>query len=45
VDRALARSPDWSWVAVLGVSAAELVDGRGYTDVYGWAGARWHPAH
>jgi hypothetical protein len=44
VDRALAQSPEWSWVAVLGVSAAELVDGRGYTDVYGWAGARWHPA-
>jgi hypothetical protein len=45
VDRVLAaQSPDWSWVAVLGVSAAELVDGRGYTDVYGWAGVRWHPA-
>ena len=45
IDHVLAaRSPDWSWVAVLGVSAAELVDGRHYTDVYGWAGARWHPA-
>ena len=34
---------DWSWVGVLGVSTAELVDGRSYADVYGWLGARWTP--
>jgi hypothetical protein len=42
VERAIGAK-EWSWVGVLGVSSAELVDGRSYVDVYGWLGAEWKP--